>query len=90
MKKKLISKLKNNKLYICSFFIALVVISILYKLNNVTPLGDRSLLCVDFYHQYGPMLGELFDRIQNGNNLILTTSLSTSFYFAYHIIPRRY
>lgn len=76
MKKKLISKLKNNKLYICSFFIALVVISILYKLNNVTPLGDRSLLCVDFYHQYGPMLGELFDRIQNGNNLIYSFNMA--------------
>ena len=70
MKNKIINKLKNNKLYVCAFIIGLMIISILYKLNNVTPFGDRSLLCVDFYHQYGPMLGELYDRIHEGGNLI--------------------
>lgn len=76
MKKKLINKIKSNKLYVCSFFIALVVISILYKLNNVTPFGNRSLLCVDFYHQYGPMLGELFDRIHHNDNFIYSFNMA--------------
>lgn len=66
MKDKLINLTKNNKLYICTFIIASMVIGILYKLNNVTPFGNKSLLCVDFYHQYGPMLGELFDRMHAG------------------------
>lgn len=76
MKNKIIKKIKNNKLYVCAFIIALVVISVLYKLNNVTPFGDRSLLCVDFYHQYGPMLGELFDRIHNHSNFIYSFNMA--------------
>ncbi len=76
MKNKIVNKLKNNKLYVCTFFIAVIVISILYKLNNVTPFGDRSLLCVDFYHQYGPMLGELFDRIHNHSNFIYSFNMA--------------
>lgn len=76
MKNKIINKLKNNKLYVCAFIIGLMIISILYKLNNVTPFGDRSLLCVDFYHQYGPMLGELYDRIHEGGNLIYSFNMA--------------
>lgn len=76
MKKNIITKLKKNKLYVCTFIIALIVISILYKLNNVTPFGDKSLLCVDFYHQYGPMLGELFDRVHNHSNFIYSFNMA--------------
>lgn len=76
MKEKIINKFKNNKLYICTFLIALIVISVLYKLNNVTPFGNRSLLCVDFYHQYGPMMGELFDRIHNHSNFIYSFNMA--------------
>lgn len=76
MKNKIKKFIKNNKLYICTFFIAFIVINIIYKLNNVTPYGDRSLLCVDFYHQYGPMLGELFDRIHNNSNFIYSFNMA--------------
>lgn len=76
MKNKILNKIKNNKLYVCTFIVGLIIISILYKLNNVTPLGDNSLLCVDFYHQYGPMLAELFDRIHAGSSFIYSFNMA--------------
>ena len=49
---------------------AMVVISTVYYLQDVAPFGSKSLLTIDFFHQYGPMLGELVDRIRNGQNLV--------------------
>ncbi len=63
--KKGLNKLQNNKLYCLTFIIGLIIIGIIYRLNHVTPFGPQSLLCVDFFHQYGPMLGELYDRIHH-------------------------
>lgn len=54
---------------------AISIITIIYYLNNITPLGNNSLLAVDFYHQYGPMLGELYDRVKNGSNLIYSFNM---------------
>lgn len=68
--KKIIDLLKNKKLYVCTFIIAFFIINIVYALNKVSPYGGNSLLCVDFYHQYGPMLGELYDRMHNFSSFI--------------------
>ena len=59
MIKILDSLFKKNKSVIITFIIAIFTIGFIYNLNNVTPFGKNSLLCVDFYHQYGPMLGGL-------------------------------
>ncbi len=75
MIKKILNKLSNSKLYIITFMISLFIISILYIFNNVTPFGEKSLLCVDFYHQYGPMLGEVYDRLHEGSNLIYSFNM---------------
>jgi uncharacterized membrane protein YfhO len=75
MIKKLLNKLSNSKLYVITFMISLFVISLLYIFNDVTPFGEKSLLCVDFYHQYGPMLGELYDRLHEGSSLLYSFSM---------------
>ena len=75
MIKKILNKLSNSKLYVITFMISLFIISILYIFNNVTPFGEKSLLCVDFYHQYGPMLGEVYDRLHEGSNLIYSFNM---------------
>lgn len=72
---KIINFIKNNILYILTLFISTIIISTLYKLNSVTPFGGKSLLCVDFFHQYGPMLGELYDRIKSGSNLVYSFNM---------------
>ena len=66
---------KNNLLVYTTFLCGLIVISAIYILQDVSPYGKNSLLTVDFFHQYGPMLGELFDRIKNGSNLIYSFSM---------------
>ena len=68
--KKLYTKIKKYDFLFITFFIGLIIIGIIYKLQSVAPLGKNSLLTVDFYHQYGPMLAEFYDRITNGENLI--------------------
>lgn len=62
--------------YILAFVSSLVVISILFYLQGVAPFGGKSLLTIDFFHQYGPMLGELFDRIKSHSSLLYSFNMS--------------
>ena len=68
--KKITYIIKTNIYSIIAIFSSLIIICTIYKLNNVSPFGNNSLLKVDFYHQYGPMLVELYNRIKSGNNLL--------------------
>ena len=81
--KKIMHKIKEilnkeltiKELCLMTFIISLGIISVIYILNNVTPFGDISLLKVDFYHQYGPMLGELYDRVRSFSSLIYSFNM---------------
>lgn len=66
---------KEYKLLWITFLLACLVISVVYYLQGVAPFGDKSLLTIDFFHQYGPMLGELYDRIKDGSNLIYSFNM---------------
>ena len=74
--KKLSMPIRKNKLYVLTFLIGIAVIGIIYKMNNTIPFGDNSLLCVDFYHQYGPMLAELYDRIWQGESFVYSFNMA--------------
>lgn len=73
--KKLLKHFKNNLSIYITFFTGLLIISIIYYLQDVSPLGKNSLLTIDFFHQYGPMLGELYDKVKTGSNLIYSFSM---------------
>ena len=73
--KKIVVKISNSKIYVLTALMSLFIISLLYIFNDVTPFGTKSLLCVDFYHQYGPMLGEFYDRVHQGSNLIYSFNM---------------
>ena len=73
--KKLYLKLKKYNYLILTLLLGLIIISTIYILQDVAPFGKNSLLRVDFYHQYGPMLAELYDRIKNGSNLIYSFNI---------------
>ena len=76
MKKFDIKKLWNNyKNLLLTLICAITVIITLYVLNEVAPFGKYSMLAVDFYHQYGPMMGELFDRVKSGSNFIYSFNM---------------
>ena len=72
--KKIRNMLKNNGYIFLSFIISFAAILIVYFLQKVIPFGSNSLLKIDFYHQYGPMLAELYDRILGGKSLIYSFS----------------
>ena len=75
MKKKLKNIFRNNLAIILTFLSALIIILCIFYLQKVAPFGNNSLLTIDFFHQYGPMLSELADRIKNGANLIYSFSM---------------
>ncbi len=68
--------IKENKYIYLTTLIALIIISIIFYLQKVTPFGENSTLTIDFYHQYGPMLSELRDRLVNGKNLLYSFNMS--------------
>ena len=67
---KLSKNFDENKYIWLTFFISIFLFIIIFLVKNVAPFGKNTLLTVDFYHQYGPLLAELYDRIKNGYNLI--------------------
>ena len=61
--------MKKSTYYLLIIACSLVVIISAYVLKEVAPFGKHSLLTIDFFHQYGPMLGELYRRIYNYDTL---------------------
>ena len=70
--------LKKYDYLIYTFLFALLTLCIIYKLQEVSPFGRNSMLTIDFFHQYGPMLAEFFDRIFGKESLIY--SFNNPFY----------
>lgn len=68
--KKIYNFFINNKLIVMTLFFSTFIISYSYYINNVVPFGKYSLLCVDFYHQYGPMTYEYVHRLLGNGSLV--------------------
>ena len=82
---KLKNYFKNNKWLYITFFVSSITMMIIYIYNKIAPFGPNSMLCVDFYHQYGPLLNELVDRVKNGSGLLYSfnTGLGIPFFRNY-------
>ena len=82
MKNKLLKWLRNNKWLFITFLCSLITISVIYTIKKIAPFGNNSMLDVDFYHQYGPLLNELTDRVKSGRSLLYSfnTGLGMPFY----------
>ena len=70
LKDKITRFIKNNKWLLLTFLLSSMVVSIIYTLQKIAPFGNNSMLDVDFYHQYGPLLNELYDRVKSGESLL--------------------
>ena len=81
MLKKIKSNIKNNKYIYLTFLLGIIIISIIFSIEHISPFGKHSTLAVDFYHQYGPMLSELYERVKNGSNLIYSFTMSSGLPF---------
>lgn len=62
--------LKNNRYVLLSSACATVIMLLVYFCFNVSPFGDMTILRMDLYHQYGPLFGELFERLKNFDSLL--------------------
>lgn len=62
--------IKEHKWLAITMLVSSLVISLIYIIESIAPFGDNSMLDVDFYHQYGPLLNELYDRIKSGESLL--------------------
>ena len=80
--KKILKHFKNYNYIYLTGLLGLIVIITVYILQDVAPFGRNSMLTVDFFHQYGPMLAEFFDRIHSGESLIYSfnTGLGLPFF----------
>ena len=70
MLKSIKNFINKNKLYILDVITMLVIINLIFLINNIYPYKNNTLINSDFYHQYAPMLNELFYRIKNGKSLV--------------------
>ena len=66
MLKKIKKNIQDNKNIYITFLLGTIILTIIFAIEKIHPLGENSTLTVDFYHQYGPMLGEFYNRIKNG------------------------
>lgn len=69
-KSKLYLLYDNNKYVLLSSLIALLISQLVAYCFDLIPYGDMTILRMDLYHQYGPLFGELYDRITSGESLI--------------------
>lgn len=58
-----------------TFVGAIATIIAIFIFCEVAPFGKHSLLTIDFFHQYGPMMGELFDRVKNFDQFIYSFNM---------------
>lgn len=78
------SKIKNSKLSNTKIFKAssrnryallaagctLLLMVAVYFAYELIPFGNKTILRMDLYHQYGPLFAELYERITNGDSLL--------------------
>lgn len=67
---------KENKRTIITFLIAFIIINIVFAINEITPYGVHTTLKVDYFHQYGPMLKEMWYRITHFKSLLYSYNMS--------------
>ena len=65
-KKSLLSRLfKDNAYCWLSMGCTVGIMILVYYCYGLFPFGERTILRMDLYHQYGPLFAELYDRITN-------------------------
>lgn len=69
MTKKINHLWEDNRYIIYSFLATAGTMLIIYFCNAMVPFGDKTILRMDLYHQYGPLFAELYERIMSGASL---------------------
>lgn len=69
MTKKINRLWDDNRYIIYSFLATAGTMLVIYFCNQMIPFGDKTILRMDLYHQYGPLFAELYERVMNGASL---------------------
>ena len=73
--------IQDNKYIFLTGGVALFIILFIYFCHSIIPFGEKTIYRMDLYHQYGPLMTELYDRITSGESLIYSwnSGLGSSF-----------
>lgn len=61
---------KRNEFVLISFFTAIVVSLVFWVVYSLAPFGNMSIMRMDMFHQYGPLLSEYLDRLTGQGSLV--------------------
>lgn len=92
MKTKKDNFLYKNRYVFFSFLATCGLMLVMYMILGLTPFGDKTILRMDLYHQYGPLFAELYDRLMEHKSFSYSwvSGLGTCFlgnYFNYLSSP---
>ena len=92
MNQKRTGLLYRNRFVLLAAAMAGAAMLIVYFCTRMFPVGDNTILRMDLYHQYGPLFGELYDRIFSHGSMTYswTSGLGSCFlgnYFNYMSSP---
>ncbi|MDO4554298.1 MAG: YfhO family protein [Lachnospiraceae bacterium] len=68
-KNKVTAWARDNRIYIGSFLIPLIILIGVCIAYGVQPFGDKSLVIIDGLHQYMPFFSEYYDKLRNMDSL---------------------
>ena len=64
------SFLADNQYIIVAFLATSITMLAVYLCNGMVPFGDKTILRMDLYHQYGPLFAELYDIVKEGGSFL--------------------
>lgn len=62
--------LKNNNYVWLAILASAALMIFMWFCNQMIPFGNRTILRMDLYHQYGPLFAELYERLAGGRSLL--------------------
>lgn len=81
--------LSGRKVILWSFLLPFLILALVYAAHQFYPIGNRTPLTIDLYHQYAPFLVELRDKLLTGQSLLYSWDggLGNNFYalLAYYL-----
>ncbi len=70
MNKNKRSFLAENQYILLAFATTALTMLAVFLCNSIVPFGDKTVLRMDLYHQYGPLFAELYDVVKGEGNFI--------------------
>lgn len=67
---KLARFIDRNIYIILAFICSAVLMLLVYYCFEIIPFGNKTVLRMDLYHQYGPLFAELYDRITQFKSML--------------------